>query len=63
MAHDWDHSDYGRRPTDLQVYDRRVCRRCGAEQEKHSKTMWMRVVGYEWSPLVGRCPKDKKKGQ
>jgi len=55
MKHDWDHSDYGRKATDMQVYDRRICKNCGAEQSKHATQVWMRVTGYHWYPLAGRC--------
>jgi len=33
----------------------RRCTNCGAEQERLTETRWMRVTGYRWLPLVGRC--------
>ena len=33
----------------------RKCDRCGIEQEHITEHHWMRVVGYRWLPLVGRC--------
>lgn len=60
MKHDWDYSDYGSRTSDLSVLGRRVCRNCGAEQERHPIFSWMRVIGYRWEPLVGRCKPNKE---
>lgn len=34
---------------------RRRCKLCGVIQQKISHTLWMRVMGYKWEPLVGRC--------
>ena len=42
-------------------YAHRKCVLCGATQTKESKTSWMRVVGYYWFPLVGKC-KGKSNG-
>lgn len=39
--------------------DLRECLNCGKIQEKHSKTLWMRVTGYYWYPKVGRCKGNK----
>jgi len=33
----------------------RRCTNCGARQERVTHTSWMRVTGYQWLPLVGRC--------
>ena len=54
MRHDWIE------PPNLTMAERlgppkRVCRNCGARQSKEPKTWYMRVVGYQWWPLVGRC--------
>lgn len=39
----------------------RTCKNCGAIQTRVSETLWMRVTGYRWLPLVGRCkPKPEK---
>lgn len=34
----------------------RVCRVCGRAQSYETQHLWMRVTGYRWEPLVGRCP-------
>lgn len=34
----------------------RQCAVCGRVQEWETEHLWMRVVGYRWLPLVGRCP-------
>lgn len=60
MKHDWDYSDYGKQPTDMQIHNRRICRNCGKEQKKFSNQVWGRVVGYAWEPLVGRCKNEIK---
>lgn len=45
--------------TDLFHHGRRKCVNCGAEQTKEVQHLWMRVTGYRWEPLVGRCkPKE-----
>ena len=33
----------------------RVCKLCGATQWKETEQLWMRVTGYRWLPIVGRC--------
>jgi len=40
---------------DLGNYGRRRCKHCKAEQTKEAHYLWMRVTGYRWYPLVGRC--------
>lgn len=61
MKHDWEMqpatlanvTKYGWEP-------RRRCRNCGKTQQKVAITAWMKVTGYQWYPLVGRCkPKPK----
>lgn len=37
----------------------RQCEHCGAIQQREVQTLWMRVTGYRWMPLAGRC-KGKK---
>jgi len=34
---------------------KRRCANCGAVQERITHHAWMRVTGYQWLPLVGRC--------
>lgn len=61
VKHDWDY-DYrpaGDRFFGLGAYGVRRCRNCGVVQKKESQHEWMRVVGYSWQPLAGRC-KGKK---
>jgi len=66
MAHDWKdivlhfgskspYWDFG-----WSSYGIRECRKCKALQKKESKTEWMRITGYYWTPKVGRCPADRK---
>jgi hypothetical protein len=33
----------------------RQCQNCGAVQKRLTEHAWMRVTGYRWLPLVGRC--------
>lgn len=47
----------------LSIYGKRKCERCGAVQKKEAEHLWMRVTGYRWYPLVGRCPSDRKGGK
>lgn len=56
MKHDWE-DIMSELPiqTQLAIHGARRCRNCGAEQEKWAEYLWMRVVGYRWEPLAGRC--------
>ncbi len=61
MAHQWEDVNEGvwglvREPL-------RRCVRCGAEQRKRTEYLWMRVTGYKWRPLVGRCKADRNGGE
>lgn len=63
MAHEWrpmTTEELGGMFKAMSTFDSRKCTKCGAEQKKEVEHSWMRVVGYQWLPLVGRCPKDKK---
>lgn len=61
MAHEWiDLKSTENLLTDMMNYGRRRCAKCGVEQVKHAEHLWMRVTGYRWVPLAGRCPMDKK---
>lgn len=58
MKHEWE----GRNPAPntkwfryFGCHDLRECTVCGAVQVKEPETAWMRVTGYRWYPLVGRC--------
>ena len=55
MKHEWEHYT----PEDL--YEQmgsngaRKCRLCGKVQKKIAQYLWMRVTGYRWEPLIGKC--------
>lgn len=54
MKHEWEHF------TPESLYDQmncgnRRCKNCGAIQKKEAQYSWMRVTGYRWLPLVGKC--------
>lgn len=51
MRHDWFTVYEGQMPYPPQ----RRCKNCGAFQQRETNTSWMRVTGYQWLPLVGRC--------
>jgi hypothetical protein len=34
---------------------KRRCANCAVEQERITEHAWMRVTGYHWWPLAGRC--------
>jgi hypothetical protein len=59
MAHEWEEET---KTTATFAHDPvRVCRICGARQTRYTEHVWMRVRGYRWLPLVGRCkPADKE---
>lgn len=33
----------------------KICKICGKMQMRNTEHEWMRVIGYRWIPLVGRC--------
>ena len=52
MKHDWlDASD----ENGILGPRKRRCRHCAAVQEQVTHSAWMRVTGYQWLPLAGRC--------
>lgn len=55
MRHDWREYPYGNPADDMLKDRRRMCAKCGAVQTRITHHMWMRVTGYQWVPLVGRC--------
>lgn len=56
MAHEWtDNTKALSISEKLSVYGARRCINCGATQVKDAEHRWMRVTGYRWRPLVGRC--------
>lgn len=57
QGHDWQPVDQG--VFGLIADPKRVCRRCGMEQTRHTETLWMRVSGYKWVPSVGKCKGSK----
>lgn len=56
MRHNWFDSSGNDRP-----FRRfRKCSNCGVEQEHVTNQLWMRVVSYQWLPLVGRCKPQQR---
>lgn len=56
MRHEWFDSSGNDRP-----FRRfRKCANCGIEQEHVANYEWMRVVSYQWWPLVGRCKPQQR---
>jgi len=56
VRHDWNYSPKLKdRFEGLSSYGIRECRNCGARQKREAQYAWMRVTGYSWQPLVGRC--------
>lgn len=57
MAHEWvPYRKLGL--TNAQLFMRapeRICLKCGKVQQRETLTLWMRVTGYRWHPLAGRC--------
>lgn len=56
MRHEWEDvgGDHAHPETWMRIL--RQCKHCLKVQEKETEHLWMRVVGYRWLPLVGRCP-------
>ena len=52
MKHDW--QDVSAENGILGPLKRR-CTNCGTVQEHQTDYAWMRVTGYRWRPLAGRC--------
>ena len=60
MKHAWQDVDEGWQGL---MRDRlRRCTKCGKEQRRTVRYFWMRVDGYRWMPLAGRCT-GKKSGK
>jgi len=55
MKHDWKPFLYGNPADDMLKDRRRRCENCGAVQARITHHAWMRITGYQWVPLVGRC--------
>lgn len=53
VKHNWEEINQGIKG--ISNYGKRQCEICGAVQVKESIHVWMRVVGYRWFPLIGRC--------
>ena len=53
MKHNWEDVEQGL--AGMWNHGKRRCRNCGAEQIKQAEISWMKVTGYRWLPLVGRC--------
>ena len=61
-AHDWEEVSLAtdKDPfADMNNYGARKCKKCGAFQQRFRQCSWMRVTGYRWEPLVGRCNPSK----
>lgn len=60
MKHDWEYSTHTLAEVMKHGWEpRRICKNCGAVQQRESQSNWMRVTGYRWLPLVGRCKGPK----
>ena len=56
MKHDWNYSREGQSISEqMRGFGYRKCRVCGKEQTKEAQHAWMRVTGYRWMPLAGKC--------
>lgn len=56
MKHDWERlADDLKKVCEHGWEPMRRCRNCGKVQKRVSETAWMRVTGYTWHPLAGRC--------
>ena len=53
MRHEWE--TLPSTVSEPNLWGKRRCRNCGAVQEYEQLQNWMRIVGYRWYPLVGRC--------
>ncbi len=58
VAHRWQHVVQG--TEGLSNHGKRTCELCGRTQVKLSTHSWGRVTGYQWYPLSGNCPGEKK---
>lgn len=57
MAHIWEPHSFHYPPGSLFTVNGRRCKNCEKTQSRESQYLWMRVVGYRWEPLAGRCKK------
>jgi hypothetical protein len=55
VKHDWKIIDENTPERFMRGGPKRQCQTCGAIQTRERQTSWMRVTGYHWYPLVGRC--------
>jgi hypothetical protein len=58
MKHDWSYKNpapFTKWFKYFGCHNLRQCKNCGIIQEQHPETEWMRVIGYKWHPLAGRC--------
>ena len=55
MKHDWEPISSPNKYGDWSNFGRRRCKNCELEQTKQAQYFRMRVTGYRWLPLVGRC--------
>ena len=54
MKHDW-FDPVHRSVATFLTPPMRECRNCGKVQTRVTNHCWMRVTGYRWEPLAGRC--------
>lgn len=57
MKHEWQHYDNPAK-TNAEKFmgePERRCAHCGTVQQRITQHAWMRVTGYLWRPLAGRC--------
>jgi hypothetical protein len=58
MKHDWEEISLAtpeNKWADMNHYGARRCRNCDVTQRKMAQHSWMKVTGYRWEPLAGRC--------
>ena len=55
MKHQWEPFNHETPAMTMMCAPGRICVHCKARQDKETQYSWMRVVGYRWYPLVGRC--------
>ena len=54
-AHRWEEFTPENHQLAMSTFGSRRCLNCSVVQHKEQQTSWMRVTGYRWWPLAGRC--------
>lgn len=59
MKHNWEpYYDPAKSNAEIFISEpQRKCQNCGVIQTRITEHLWMRVTGYKWRPLAGRCKK------